>query len=164
MSSATASASTATEQWEPEVLSVPTKTSNPKRRARGPSLRASAPPNLNFGKGKNTLGVPADFKQDFPSPGSAPKGTRIFDANAVAEDKGVETITAGWGAQDKMEQEEAANDQRAIEADKEHDFVGSVKRAMSVKRNGTIRRALSRKTTRAARAPRDGQEPLESAE
>lgn len=134
------------QEWEPEVLTViPTKTSNPKRRARGPSMRAAAPPRLHLDKGKNTLGVPSQITQDFPSPGSAPKGTRIFDANAVAEDKGVQTTTAGWGDGTKMEQEEAANDQRGIEAEKEHDFVGSVKRAMSVKRTGTLRRALSRK-------------------
>ncbi|GAB7354933.1 hypothetical protein MBLNU459_g5555t1 [Dothideomycetes sp. NU459] len=145
MSSADESSTGAsTTQWPPEVLSVPTKTSRAdKRRARGPSLRAAAPPNLNLGKSQNTLGVPAQITQDFPSPGSAPKGTRIFDANAVAEDKGVETTTGGWGPQDKLEKEEAANDQRGIEAEKEHDFVGSMKRAMSVKRTGTIRRALS---------------------
>lgn len=57
--------------------------------------RAAPPEGLDLSS-KNKLAPPTTERQDFPSPGGAPAGQRIFDANAVAEDKGVETVPGGW--------------------------------------------------------------------
>ncbi|CAD0109721.1 unnamed protein product [Aureobasidium uvarum] len=57
--------------------------------------RAAPPEGLNLSP-KNKLAPPTAERQDFPSPGAAPAGQRIFDANAVAEDRGVETVPGGW--------------------------------------------------------------------
>ena len=57
--------------------------------------RQAPPEGLNLSS-SSKLAPPASERQDFPSPGAAPAGQRIFDANAVAEDKGVETVPGGW--------------------------------------------------------------------
>lgn len=57
--------------------------------------RQAPPEGLNL-TSKDQLAPPATETQDFPSPGAAPAGQRIFDANAVAEDRGVETVPGGW--------------------------------------------------------------------
>jgi hypothetical protein len=71
--------------------SEPSSTSNSANLRRG--SRAAPPEGLNSA---NKLAPPTAERQDFPSPGAAPAGQRIFDANAVAEDRGVETVPGGW--------------------------------------------------------------------
>lgn len=97
----------------------------------------------------NKLGVPRKPAGDFPSPGSAPKGTRIFDANAFAERKGVETAQPGW-AVDSRTQTKLEDDHYKEEHPEEVENMGqriqrslsTVKRSasMSVKRAKSLRR------------------------
>jgi hypothetical protein len=70
--------------------------------------RQAPPEGLNLGA-QSKLAPPTGERQDFPSPGAAPKGQRIFDANAVAEDKGVETVPGGW-AKGVQQQDEVAEE------------------------------------------------------
>ncbi|KAH0361742.1 hypothetical protein KCU65_g8530, partial [Aureobasidium melanogenum] len=70
--------------------------------------RAAPPEGLDLNS-KNKLAPPTTERQDFPSPGGAPAGQRIFDANAVAEDRGVETVPGGW-AKGVEQQDEVAEE------------------------------------------------------
>jgi hypothetical protein len=70
--------------------------------------RQAPPEGLNLGA-QSKLAPPTGERQDFPSPGAAPKGQRIFDANAVAEDRGVETVPGGW-AKGVQQQDEVAEE------------------------------------------------------
>jgi hypothetical protein len=114
-------------QVEPTVLTSTSTSSSPDT-ATSPTLRRGsrqAPPSgLDLGPISNdndndnntsNLIPPTSSRQDFPSPGTAPAGQRIFDANAVAEDKGVETVTGGWAGgtkeQEKLEEEYEKQDE-----------------------------------------------------
>jgi hypothetical protein len=86
--------------------SEPSSTSNSANLRRG--SRAAPPEGLNLSPA-NKLAPPTAERQDFPSPGAAPAGQRIFDANAVAEDRGVETVPGGW-AKGVDQQDEVAEE------------------------------------------------------
>ena len=97
----------------------------------------------------NKLGVPRKPNRDFPSPGSAPRGQRIFDANSFAEKKGIETAQPGWAVdsrtQDKLEDEhwkEEHPEEVENMGQKIHRSLSTVKRSasMSVKRAKSLRR------------------------
>ncbi|KAI5197867.1 hypothetical protein E4T39_07062 [Aureobasidium subglaciale] len=70
--------------------------------------RQAPPEGLNLSP-KDKLAPPTAARQDFPSPGAAPEGQRIFDANAVAEDRGVETVPGGW-AEGVQQQDQVAEE------------------------------------------------------
>jgi hypothetical protein len=78
--------------------SGPSSTDNSATLRRG--SRAAPPEGLNLS--------PAN-KLAPPSPGAAPAGQRIYDANAVAEDRGVETVPGGW-AKGVDQQDEVAEE------------------------------------------------------
>lgn len=97
----------------------------------------------------NKVGASRKPAGDFPSPGSAPKGQRIFDASAYAENKGVETAQPGWAVdsrtQTKLEddhwKQEHPEDVENM-GQKIHRSLSTVKRSasMSVKRAKSLRR------------------------
>lgn len=110
-------------------------------------MRQNAPTGLTFEA--NKLGVPRKPNGDFPSPGRAPKGQRIFDASSFAERKGVETAQPGWAVdsrtQNKLEDDHYREEHpEEIEnmGQKIHRSLSTVKRSasMSVKRAKSLRR------------------------
>ncbi|KAL1296793.1 hypothetical protein AAFC00_000254 [Neodothiora populina] len=118
-------------------------------RPRKSSMRRQAPTGLQMDA--NRLGVPKKPLRDFPSPGSAPKGTRIFDASAVAETKGVETAQPGW-AVDSRTQNKLEDEHYKEEHPEEVENMGQkIQRSLStVKRSAS----LSVKRAKSLRRPR----------
>ena len=84
--------------------------------SRSKSLRAPPPPRLHAKRDK--LGVPTTQHEDFPSPGEAPRGQRIFDAQAVAEDEGVEVAEGGWDTDTRTQQRLEAERKRIEEEER----------------------------------------------
>lgn len=85
--------------------------------SRSKSLRAPPPPRLNLRrqqeaakKGEEPVPVP-----DFPSPGRAPRGQRIFDPQTIAEDEGVDVEKTGGWAVDKKTQKKLDDERARIE-------------------------------------------------
>jgi hypothetical protein len=86
--------------------------------SRSKSLRAPPPPRLNLRRqqeaSKNGV-VEAPPVPDFPSPGRAPMGQRIFDPQTIAEDEGVDVEKTGGWAVDKKTQKKLDNERAKIE-------------------------------------------------
>ncbi|KAI4718508.1 hypothetical protein E4T48_05352 [Aureobasidium sp. EXF-10727] len=83
--------------------------------SRSKSLRAPPPPRLHLRRqqeaGKDGFAEPVPVP-DFPSPGRAPRGQRIFDPQTIAEDEGVDVEKTGGWAVDKKTQKKL-DDERA---------------------------------------------------
>lgn len=113
-------------------------------------MRRAPPTGLNIDA--NKLGVPRKPAGDFPSPGRAPKGTRIFDASSFAEKKeGVEVAQPGW-AVDSRTQNKLESDHYREEHPEEQENMGQrIQRSLStVKRSAS----LSVKRAKSLRRPR----------
>ena len=86
--------------------------------SRSKSLRAPPPPRLNLRRqqeaDKNGV-VEAPPVPDFPSPGRAPMGQRIFDPQTIAEDEGVDVEKTGGWAVDKKTQKKLDDERARIE-------------------------------------------------
>jgi hypothetical protein len=122
--------------------------------SRSKSLRAPPPPRLRAPRAVTTTQKTPDGKEnvvmvdayvpDFPSPGRAPSGQRIFDPQTVAEDEGVVVEKeAGWaldGRQQKkldderakMEEQERLNAFSGEDGDIKHNKAGR-QRSKSIK-------------------------------
>lgn len=122
--------------------------SHSSRRKQSSTSRRAPPSGLTFET--NKLGPPRKNNGDFPSPGRAPRGQRIFDASGYAEKKeGVEVAQPGWAvdsrAQDKLEdnhyREEHPEEQENM-GQRIQRSLSTVKRSasMSVKRAKSLRR------------------------
>lgn len=110
-----------------EVLSRARSTKEPHREhnipnkgfapSRSKSLRAPPPPRLQMRRNADgkmgTTEVPV--VPDFPSPGRAPTGQRIFDPQTVAEEEGVEIEKEGGWALDKRTQKKLDEERQRIE-------------------------------------------------
>jgi hypothetical protein len=86
--------------------------------SRSKSLRAPPPPRLNLRRqqeaAKNGV-MDAPPVPDFPSPGRAPMGQRIFDPQTIAEDEGVEVEKEGGWAVDRKTQKKLDDERARIE-------------------------------------------------
>ncbi|KAG9999504.1 hypothetical protein KCU78_g15869, partial [Aureobasidium melanogenum] len=95
--------------------------------SRSKSLRAPPPPRLHLRRqqeaGKNGVVEPIPVP-DFPSPGRAPRGQRIFDPQTIAEDEGVDVEKTGGWAVDKKTQKKL-DDERARMEEQERQAVFS---------------------------------------
>jgi hypothetical protein len=89
--------------------------------SRSKSLRAPPPPRLNLRRQQEAAadknGVVADAPPvpDFPSPGRAPMGQRIFDPQTIAEDEGVDVEKEGGWAVDRKTQKKLDDERARIE-------------------------------------------------
>jgi len=112
-------------------------------------MRRNAPSGLKLDDNKL---MPRKMGGDFPSPGSAPRGQRIFDASAVAERGGVETAEPGW-AVDSRAQGKLEDDHYKAEHPEEQENMGQkIQRSLStVKRSAS----LSVKRAKSLRRPRN---------
>lgn len=112
-------------------------------------MRRNAPSGLKLDENKL---APRRMGGDFPSPGSAPRGQRIFDASAFAERRGVETAEPGW-AVDSRTQEKLEDDHYKAEHPEEQENMGQkIQRSLStVKRSAS----LSVKRAKSLRRPRN---------
>ncbi|KAI5195146.1 hypothetical protein AUEXF2481DRAFT_220639 [Aureobasidium subglaciale EXF-2481] len=85
--------------------------------SRSKSLRAPPPPRLHLKRqqdGKMGVNEPIPVP-DFPSPGRAPRGQRIFDPQTIAEDEGVIIEKEGGWAVDKKTQKKLDDERARIE-------------------------------------------------
>jgi hypothetical protein len=89
--------------------------------SRSKSLRAPPPPRLNLRRQQEAAaaknGVVTDVPPvpDFPSPGRAPMGQRIFDPQTIAEDEGVDVEKEGGWAVDRKTQKKLDNERAKLE-------------------------------------------------
>ena len=89
--------------------------------SRSKSLRAPPPPRLHLRRqqeaaaAKDGTVVEAPPVPDFPSPGRAPRGQRIFDPQTIAEDEGVDVEKSGGWAVDKKTQKKLDDERARIE-------------------------------------------------